>query len=55
MPKFLVTDTITYERTFAVWARSEDEAIALCDSGRVNPVQEEQIDNTPWEAEALRT
>ena len=53
MPKFTVTDTITFSR---VWRNVEavdgDAAIdIIADNAEAVPCQEEQIDNTVYEAE----
>ena len=56
MPKYKVSDSITIQRTWIVEAESEDGAIDQVD-GLYAPGQaadtEEQIDNTPYEAERI--
>jgi hypothetical protein len=49
--KWKVQDTITIERTWYVHAETEDAAIRIAASGLKEPVCEEQIDNTVYEAE----
>lgn len=51
MKRFVVTDTITYERHWRVEAEDEDSAIDLVSDGLLQPISEEQTDNTPYEAE----
>ena len=52
MPKFTVTDTITFERTWkGVDAENEEAAIAIIDDGLVECDEEKQTDNTPYNAE----
>ena len=56
MPKFKVSDTITLERTWIVEAKSEHGAIDQIDglsAPAPAPDEEEQIDNTPYEAERI--
>ena len=53
MPKYRVTDTVTYARSFIVLAPNEDKAIDLANGGTIDPEECEQIDNTPWEAEKI--
>ncbi len=53
MKTFRVIDTITFERVWYIDAPDEDEAIRRADSGAFDPDHEEQIDNTPYEAEEL--
>ena len=56
MPKFKVSDTITIQRTWIVEAKSEYGAIDQIDGiSRQAPApdREEQIDNTPYEAEEV--
>lgn len=53
---FIVSDTITFKRTWRVKAPSENVAIELVENGSWtgNPVallDEEQIDNAPYEVE----
>ena len=54
--KYKVSDTITIERTWIVEARSEYGAIDQIDGlsrPAPDPDEEEQIDNTPYEAERI--
>ena len=56
MPKYKVSDTITLERTWIVEAKSEYGAIDQIDGlsrPAPDPDEEEQIDNTPYEAERI--
>jgi hypothetical protein len=53
--RFKVSDTVTYRRTWYVWAYTEDEALETAENE--GPMEtddanytEEQIDNTPYEA-----
>lgn len=48
-----VTDTITYERVWVVRAESEDAAIERVQRGDIEPDEEEQVDQTPYQAEML--
>lgn len=51
---FHVSDTVTYERTWAVQARDEQDAVARAlDEGPTADVSLNQIDNTPSEAVAI--
>lgn len=54
MPVYKVQDTITYERTWFVEAKDEDAALTLVHAGLIGADEEEQISNTPYEAEELR-
>ena len=56
--KYKVSDTITLERTWFVEAKSASEAIDKIDGLSLpapDPDEEEQIDNTPHEAEEVTT
>lgn len=55
MPKFKVSDTVTYARSWIVDAVDEDEAIAkACNEGPdLRTLEADQIDNTPYEAEVV--
>jgi hypothetical protein len=52
MPRYRVTDTITYERTWYVEARSEKAALSRiekADDWDQFSFAQEQIDSTPYE------
>jgi hypothetical protein len=52
--QFKVKDTVTYERSWIVWAKNEDDALMKALSeGPVDDAtyEKEQIDNTPYEVE----
>ena len=56
MPKYKVSDSITIQRTWIVEAKSEYGAIDQIDGlsrPAPDPDEEEQIDNTPYEAERI--
>src|SRR4051812_47710198 len=54
MPRWLITDTITYERRWYVEAASEDEALDLAiGQGPNDTLEEEQVDNTPYAATVM--
>ena len=53
MPKFRVSDTITYTREWTVEARDEEQAIRKISKKPPMPDYEEQTDSTPYEAEEL--
>jgi hypothetical protein len=54
--RFTVSDTVTYRRTWYVWAYTEDEALETAENegpdtdDAAADYTEEQIDNTPYEA-----
>jgi len=53
--KFRVSDTVTYTRSWIVDAEDEEDAIQqACDNGPdESTLEEEQTDNTPYEAEEI--
>lgn len=54
MPIYRVSDTVTYARSWTVYAVNEDDAIfTACDVGPSADMEQEQIDNTPYEAEEV--
>lgn len=53
MKKWKVTDTITFERTYYIPAIDADKAIAIADSGALDPDEYDQVENTPWDAEEI--
>ena len=50
--RWKVSDTITFERIIFVDANSEEEAIEKAEQG-IGEAEEQQIDNTPWQAERV--
>lgn len=54
MPKFRISDTITYERTWVVDAATEEEALdKAVNEGppEDDSFEENQVDNSPFEVE----